>query len=74
MMMKMNMSVTMTMNKEEYFDIKYHLEQITMQVSSCEQQINRSNLDWRMLDGYIGELDYQLNQLKEIAEDCKDVV
>lgn len=47
--------------------VKYHLEQLLMQVGSCERQIEQGNLDSEMLEGYIGELMWQINGLKELT-------
>lgn len=52
--------------------IKYHLEQIVMQVGSCGHKVEIGSLTPTMLLGYVGELQWQIDALKELAENTLD--
>lgn len=52
--------------------VKYHLEQLEMQIGSCHRQIELGNLDDSMLVGYIGELQWQLKGLNELIDNVPD--
>ena len=47
-------------------DLKYHIEQMHMQLGSLTGQIDKGKLDDVMLEGYIGELEWQMHEIKEL--------
>ena len=59
------------MSDEEHWSaFKYHLEQIEMQVGSAERGRQRPG----SLLGFVGEVEFQLERIKELAETWEDEI